>query len=277
MVVGENDEYRTIECAVADLETNMVWRQNVVVPKTVERKKTQAGDEVIRRRTNSQGQPVYIVRATADQTFMQQNALISKTIRNLILNLIPSDVKEEAYEMMETVLSGEIRKDPKAYRDKLRRAFFKIKVVEKQLEEYLGKPLDEANEAELFVLARVGEGISQGESSWADAMAPLGAMAAAVSQSRGGSRHSPDVATSGVGAGGRAGRAEEQKLGALAATGSGCGTDQLRAWRRSAPSRRRSARKTKRKICGSSRDKRTTGEYFWVVSRGGGGGGGRGA
>ena len=187
MVVGENDEYRTIECAVADLETNMVWRQNVVVPKTVERKKTQAGDEVIRRRTNSQGQPVYIVRATADQTFMQQNALISKTVRNLILNLIPSDVKEEAYEMMETVLSGEIRKNPAAYREKLRRAFFKIKIVEAQLAEYLGKPLDEANEAELFVLARIGEGIAQGESSWADVMAqkrgPVQPTTAEVAQS----------------------------------------------------------------------------------------------
>jgi hypothetical protein len=211
MVVGENDDYRTIECAVADLETNMVWRQNVVVPKTVERKKTQAGDEVIRRRTNAQGQIVCVVRATADQVFMQQNALISKTIRTLILNIIPSDVKEEAYEMMETVLSGEIRKDPAAYREKLKRAFFKIKIVEKQLVEYLGKSLEDANEAELFVLARIGEGIAQGEGTWAEVMAQKHGKGATVSDG--------DVAASdsaGAAAPSGATDALKQRLGASA-------------------------------------------------------------
>lgn len=170
MVVGENDEYRTIECCVTDLETNTPWRQNVVVPKTVERKKTQSGDEIVRRRTNSQGQPVYIVRATADQILMQQNALISKTLRTVILKHIPSDIQEEAYEMMEAVLAGEIENDPVGFRKRLIDSFYKYGVTHQQLEEYLGKKLDDTNVAEMNNLARIGKAIALGESSWDEAM-----------------------------------------------------------------------------------------------------------
>ncbi len=166
MVVGENDEYRTIECCVTDLETNTPWRQNVVVPKTVERKKTQAGDEVVRRRTNSQGQPVYIVRATADQILVQQNALISKTLRTIILKHIPSDIQEEAYELMEAVLAGEVTADPTGFRKRLVDSFYKFGVTHQMLEDYLGKKLADTNEAELVMLNKIGKAVALGESSW---------------------------------------------------------------------------------------------------------------
>jgi hypothetical protein len=166
MVVGENDEYRTIECCVTDLETNTPWRQNVVVPKTVERKKTQAGDDVVRRRTNSQGQPVYIVRATADQILVQQNALISKTLRTIILKHIPSDIQEEAYELMEAVLAGEVTADPAGFRKRLVDSFYKFGVTHQMLEEYLGKKIADANEAELLMLNKIGKAVALGESSW---------------------------------------------------------------------------------------------------------------
>jgi hypothetical protein len=170
MVVGENDDYRTIECCVTDLETNLPWRQNVIVPKTVERRSPKAGDEIVRKRLNSQNVPVYIVRATDDQIFTQQNALIAKTLRNLILNHIPSDVKEEALEEMEAVLAGEVRKDPVAYRKRLRDAFFRYGVTPEQLKQFLGHSIEDANEAELFLLQRIGQGIKQGEATWADVM-----------------------------------------------------------------------------------------------------------
>ena len=166
MVVGENDEYRTIECCVTDLETNTPWRQNVVVPKTVERRSTQSGDEIVRRRTNSQGQPVYIVRATADQILMQQNALISKTLRTVILKHIPSDIQEEAYEMMEAVLAKEITDDPTSFRKRLVDSFYKYGVTHQMIEEYLGKKLDDTNEAELLMLNKIGKAVALGEASW---------------------------------------------------------------------------------------------------------------
>lgn len=166
MVVGENDEYRTIECCVTDLETNTPWRQNVVVPKTVERKRAQAGDEIVRRRLNSQGQPVYIVRATIDQITMQQNALISKTLRTIILKHIPSDIQEEAYELMESVLAKEITDDPKSFLKRLVDSFYKYGVTHQQLEAYLGKKIDDMNVAEMNGLSRIGKAIALGESSW---------------------------------------------------------------------------------------------------------------
>lgn len=170
MVVGENDEYRTIECCVTDLETNTPWRQNVVVPKTVERKRTQTGDEIVRKRLNSQGQPVYIVRATADQILMQQNALISKTLRTVILKHIPSDIQEEAYETMEAVLAGEITADPAGFRKRLADSFYKYGVTHQQLEDYLGKKLADANDAELLMLNKIGKAVALGESSWEEVL-----------------------------------------------------------------------------------------------------------
>lgn len=169
-VVSESDELRVVECTVTDLEVNIPWSVQVAVPKTVERKNRQKGDEVIRERSNSYGEKVYVRRATADETFVLQNALVSKAIRNLILNHIPSDIREECRQAVEQVRADEVRSDPTKFRKKLSDAFFRVGVTGTQLEEYLGKPLEDANEAELFMLQSIGEAIKQNEGTWAEVM-----------------------------------------------------------------------------------------------------------
>lgn len=170
MVVSEDTEQRVIECCVVDLEVNMPWRQSVVITKTVERKHVKKGDVVLGKRLNSRNEEVFIVQATADQTFMEQNRLISKTLRNLILNHIPSDVKEEARAAMEATLRGEITKDPVAARKRIVDAFYKFGVTPAMLADFLGKPIEQANDAELQLLNNVGRGIKQGEGTWEDVM-----------------------------------------------------------------------------------------------------------
>lgn len=170
MVISEDDEFRNMECCVVDLETNMQWRLPCVIPKTVERKKKNPGDEVLRSRTNSFGETIYVRRATVDEIFVQQNALLSKTMRNLILNHIPSDIKEEALEKMHAVLAGEITDNPIEYRKRLVDSFYKYGVTHEMIAEYLGKPIDQANPAELSGLARIGNAIKLGETTWPEAM-----------------------------------------------------------------------------------------------------------
>lgn len=170
IVITDDDDFRTFECYVVDLETNVPWRRSVPVPKTVERKSVQKGDEVLRSRTNSKGQMLYIVRATDEQTFTLQNAMISKTLRTLILNQIPSDLREEAQETIEGVLSGEIKKDPTAFRKKLVDAFGTTSVSVGEIEEYLGKALVDASEAELRQLNKLGVAIAAKEADWKEIM-----------------------------------------------------------------------------------------------------------
>jgi hypothetical protein len=169
-VVTESDDLRVVECTVTDLEVNIPWSVQVPVPKTIERKNRAKGDEVIRERTNSAGEKVYIRRATADETFVLQNALVSKAIRNLILNHVPSDIREECRAAVEQVRQDEVRQDPTKFRKKLADAFFRVGVTGEQVEEYLGKPLEDANEAELFLLKSIGEAIAQGEGTWLEVM-----------------------------------------------------------------------------------------------------------
>ncbi len=170
IVIQEDDERRVLECCSVDMESNVVWRQTVVVPKTVERRQKKAGDEVIRERVNAQGDRVFIRRATEDETFTLQNNLISKTIRNMILKHIPSDIIEEANDEILKTLESEVDKDPTAFRRRLLDAFFNIGVTPKEIDEYLAKPIADANKAELEMLRALGEAIKQGEGSWADVM-----------------------------------------------------------------------------------------------------------
>jgi hypothetical protein len=169
-VVSEDDERRVVECCVVDLEVNLPWRSSVVVPKTVERKRVQQGDDVVRWRKNSKGDPVAIVRATDDQVFTTQNAMTSKAIRNLILNHIPSEIREEAERTIIETQRTEVRQDPGKYRRKLVDAFFEVGVTPEQLAEYLGKKMEDATEAELHMLKSIGEGIRQNEGTWAEVM-----------------------------------------------------------------------------------------------------------
>lgn len=167
-IISEDDERRVVQCCVVDLESNVPWRTTIVVPKTVERRNPKSGDEIVRVRTNSQGVPVSVVKATDDQIFTTQMALTSKSVRNLILAHIPSDIKEEAEDAIRATQAGEVDRDPVKYRRKMVDAFFAVGVTVEQLTAYLGHALEEATPVELFDLGALGKAIKAGEGTWAD-------------------------------------------------------------------------------------------------------------
>lgn len=164
-VVAEDDESRTIEAIAIDLEANIVHRAQGVIPKYVERSSTREGDEVVRSRTNSRGNKTFRIRANDDALFTEHQKMAAKLKREAVLFHIPSDIKEECEEQIEATLK-EIGSDPEKFRVQVVQKFERAGVSEAQIAKYLGKSLGQANLAELRMLRRVFNAITQGETTW---------------------------------------------------------------------------------------------------------------
>lgn len=177
-VVSEDDEQRVLEAVGVDLEANVAHRVQAVVPKYVERLSPRKGDEVIGSRQNSRGQFTFKIRANDDALFTEHQKAAAKAKREVILMHIPSDIKEECEERIERTLAI-VGDDPAAFLAKVVRAFDKEAITEAQIADYLGKPLSSLNVAEIKKLGRVLNGITQGETTWAQVVAEKAGAAAA--------------------------------------------------------------------------------------------------
>jgi len=65
--LGEDEKAQIYQVSCTDYQTCNFLSEIVAVPKTVERKKTKATDLILSQRTNSYGDPVYIVAATDEE------------------------------------------------------------------------------------------------------------------------------------------------------------------------------------------------------------------
>ena len=164
--VSEDDERRVIRVAVSDLETNTYFSQDVTVTKTVERSKLPQGEKPIRVRTNSKGQPVYILHGTDDDILNKQNALISKAVRTLGLRLIPGDLVDEALFYVRQTMAKQDAQDPDTAKNKIIDAFSQLGVNVESLKEYLGHELSSIDPNELQTLRAIYSAIKDGETSW---------------------------------------------------------------------------------------------------------------
>ena len=164
--ISEDDERRVIRVAVSDLETNTYFSQDVTVTKTVERSKLPQGEKPIRIRTNSKGQPVFILHGTDDDILNKQNALISKAVRTLGLRLIPGDLVDEALWYVRQTMQKQDAQNPDAAKNRLVDAFAQLGVAVEQLKEYVGHELSALSPAELQTLRGIYSAIKDGETSW---------------------------------------------------------------------------------------------------------------
>lgn len=163
----EDDNARLVRITVTDLETNLSYSDEVMLAKTVERKKPREGQDVIGTRETTTGETVYIVRTTDEEMANKVNAAKSKAIRNSGLRLIPQDILEEAESAIrETREKG--GGDPKAQVKKLTDAFSGIGVPPGELESYLGHPLEQTTPKELVDLRAIYTAIRDGEARWTD-------------------------------------------------------------------------------------------------------------
>lgn len=167
--VYDDSTQRIIQVSVTDLETNYTASAQAVIAKTVERK-NKTGRVVIDERKNSYGDTVYVVVATEDELFTKQNSVLSKTKRNLLLDMLPADLQEEAREKIENTLRGNANEDPATARRKIADAFAGMGIKPASLKKYLGHDLAESSPSEIAELRDIWQGIKQGETTWSAVM-----------------------------------------------------------------------------------------------------------
>lgn len=169
--VYEDASIRRIKVIVTDLESNATHSKDIQISKTVERQKTK-GREVVGERINSNGEKVYIVKATDDELYNKESALISKAVRNEGLRLIPSDIVDEGIEVAKKTLHQRDAADPAAAKKKLLDSFAGIGIKPADLEKYLRHTTNQITPAELQDLRGVYRALKDGESTWADYVQP---------------------------------------------------------------------------------------------------------
>lgn len=170
MVVYEDDDQRIVRIFVTDLESNDSNSLDVVVTKTVERSKVPDGETPIRVRTNAAGKSTFVLRATDDDVLVKQQSLLSRIRRNLILQVMPGDIVDEARNRIKEIRLGDAAKDPEGAKKKVADAFSGIGVMPGDLKKYLGHELASCSPQEIVDLRAVFTAIKTGESNWQEIM-----------------------------------------------------------------------------------------------------------
>jgi hypothetical protein len=175
-----DDERKIIlRCEVCDFEKNLSYSQEITVEKSVERKDLKTDRETGRvlqvplgRRTNSYGDPVYIVAASEDEVRLKVNRNVSMTLRTLGLRLVPGDLLDEAMQTVIATQKKDVKDDPARARRELLDSFAKLGVQPVDLQAYLGgRTVEQASPDEILELRIIGVSIRDGEIKWTEAIA----------------------------------------------------------------------------------------------------------
>lgn len=170
ITVFDNDQQRSIRVTATDLETNATTSVDVTVAKTVERRKLKRGQRPLAERVNSYGDRVYLIEATSDEVTAKANSEISKARRNMILQLIPADIKEECMEACVETQQKKDAEDPDAARRKVLDAFAAIGVTPSELAKYLEHDTSSLNPSELTELRAIYSAIRDKETTWREVL-----------------------------------------------------------------------------------------------------------
>lgn len=169
-ILWEDDHRRIVRFTVTDLESNLTYSRDVTIDKTVERRSLKDEQVALSVRTNSQGQPTYLVAATEDDVSQKQGIAESKSIRNSILRLVPGDILDECETKVAETIANKAAKDPDGERKNIADVFSRLGVMPSHLKQYLGHDLAGSTPAELVHLREVWSTLKSGEASWADIM-----------------------------------------------------------------------------------------------------------
>ena len=167
----ENAEKRVLRFDLMDLESNNTDSTIITVPKTVERSFLKEGQTAISSRQNSKGKIVYLVEATDDDLQVKQGAMVAKARRDAIIRALPSDVKEDAVEVIKKTLAKRDAADPQAALKRIMDAFqLDLRILPDQIEKYLGHELAVITPAEIQSLRGVYTAIKDGDTTWAEVL-----------------------------------------------------------------------------------------------------------
>ena len=166
LLVFDDDERRIYRVSGCDLETNATSSQDVILEKFVERRSLKQGEQFISKRINSTGETTFKIAATEDALLNKVNAAISKARRNIILALIPSDIREECEEAIISTMAKRDADDPDAERKKVLQSFWTLGVGPEKIEELLGTELVKIRPAQLTLLRSCYTALREGEATW---------------------------------------------------------------------------------------------------------------
>jgi hypothetical protein len=171
VITYEDDEKRHVRVTATDFETNATYSTDVTVSKVVERREVRDKSEIVGQRVNSQGIPVYIVRANETDLLAKHNALVSKARRNVIFAIVPGDLVEEAQERAAETVAKRDAQDPDAERRRIFDSFARLSVEPAQLAEALGTTTAAIGPAQITQLRKWYAAIRDGEMTIADLIA----------------------------------------------------------------------------------------------------------
>ena len=167
-VIYDDENKRIMNVCGMDLETNTSYSEQFTVEKIIERKFLKQGQEMAYDRLNSYGDKVYGIRPTTDEFDVKVAAQISKKLRNIILRLIPEDIKEEMIEVSNKAMTDQAAKDPKGESKKIADAFSQFNINPSDLKSYLGHDLSKCSPGELAELRTIHKTIKDGQAKWTD-------------------------------------------------------------------------------------------------------------
>lgn len=167
ITIYDDPQRRIVRVICYDLQANIPYGKDIIIEKTVERKSAK-GRTVISERVNSYGEKVSLVVATEDEVMNKENALVSKSIRNNGLRLIPSHIVDEALDTARETMKAGIDKDPMAVMRSMLNSFQLLGISVEDIEGYMGHKIDQTNSTEITQLQSIYNTIKSGESKWSD-------------------------------------------------------------------------------------------------------------
>ena len=164
-VLYEDNVRRIMQVNVIDLQTGANGSAQFIVEKAVERKSA-AGRQVISERINSSGEKVSLVVATEDEVLTKSNAMASKVRRNLILQIIPVYILEDALAVVDDVNKKGIKENPDKVKKEVIDNLAKLGVMPSDIVKWLGHPLEQIIADEVLQLKEIFFSIKEGETTW---------------------------------------------------------------------------------------------------------------
>ncbi len=168
--IQESSETIEKYCFVLDLEKNNSWGDTVKISKTVERREPREGDEILKKRVNSQGQDVFVIVANEDALITKEAALVSKKMRTLILRMVPGDLQDECIYAIKETREKEIAEDPDAALRRVLDLLAQQNIGVTQVEAFLKHPVSQISPPEILNLQSLYGSLRDEETTWAEIM-----------------------------------------------------------------------------------------------------------
>lgn len=183
-IVFDDAEKRIVRVTAVDFESNVIESVDVLIEKTVERKFLKDGQQPLRSRVNSYGDIVYLIPADEGSMLTKQKAEVAKAKREVVLGMIPGDIRDECLAEAKLTQRRTDAVDPAAAVKKLCDAFADINVRPTDLERYLGHPVEACSPVELVELRAIYAAVREGEATWNEVMMSKTGEAPAAQQPR---------------------------------------------------------------------------------------------